>query len=156
MVRCNKSDGTYGACACFATDGGGVDGGGADASVDSGTVIDSTTDVSDAVTAFDAACVDAAGLGGIVIPSGTVATATASYTTYTPDRAIDGDMSTVWNSGGPPGSITLTFPYPVTLDGVIVAADANPRTTETYKVYGGGPRDLHRDLELSIALLMGG
>jgi hypothetical protein len=122
----------------MAYDGGGGIESGAEAGASDAAETDSADDVIDeTATWLDAGCSTAdSGLGGIGIPSGTIATATTSYSTYTPDQAIDGNMSTVWDSGGYTGSLTLTFPSPVALDGVHVAADASPATTETYSIYG--------------------
>jgi hypothetical protein len=113
------------------TDRGGVmlDGGTGDAN--DASVMDSGVD------AFDAGCSTAdAGLGGIGIPMGTTASATSTYSTDTPDHAIDGDLGTGWNAGGFSGSLTITFPSAQSMNGVRLAAAASPGSSETYNVYG--------------------
>ena len=84
---------------------------------------------------FDAGCAQDAALAGIGVPAGSSATASGSYNS-TPADAIDGNLGTVWNSGGFTGSITITFASPVTLDGVKLYVDALPTTSETYTVFG--------------------
>src|SRR2546427_8914214 len=81
----------------------GIDHGGV--MLDSGVVESGAMD--SGVDAFDAGCSTAdAGLGGIGIPMGTTASASASWQTSTPDKSIDGDMGTGWNAGGYSGSLT--------------------------------------------------
>jgi hypothetical protein len=74
-----------------------------------------------------------AGLGGIGVPAGTVATASGSYLTQTPEGVITG---TGWNAGAFSGWIELTFAAPVTLDGIQLVAGADPTATETYTLTG--------------------
>lgn len=94
----------------------------------------------------DAGCPQGdAGLGGIGVPNGTTATATASYQANTPDLFVDGNPGTYWNAGGYTGSITVAFPKAVTLDGVRFLTVASPQATETYTVYGitgGNPTNI--------------
>jgi hypothetical protein len=112
-----------------------VDATGDDATGD-GAVGDDASDVATEAP-VDAGCSTSdAGLGGIGIPSGSVASASSSYSTNTPNLAIDGDLSTYWNAGGYSGSITVTFPSAQTIDGLRIAATASPATNETYSVYG--------------------
>lgn len=73
-------------------------------------------------------------LGGIGIPAGTVATASASYAPSTPDGAIDGSLSTAWNSGGYSGWLKLQFPKPTALTAVHIQAGAKPTTNVTYTI----------------------
>jgi hypothetical protein len=116
-----------------------ADGAGDDASLDGDDASDATngSDAGNGSDASDGGCSTwDAGLGGIGIPSGTTATASGSYSSNTPDKAIDMDLSTYWNSGGYSGWIQLTFPSPQTIDGVRIAAVASPPTNETYQVYG--------------------
>jgi len=84
---------------------------------------------------FDAGCVPDAALGGIGIPAGSTASASGSYNS-TPNDAVDGNLGTVWNSGGFTGSITITFSSPQTFDGVKLFMNALPTTDETLTVYG--------------------
>ena len=66
---------------------------------------------------------------------GTVATASASLSAdATPDKAIDGDITTRWNAGTFTGWITLTFPAPVAISGLRLHVHASPETTESYTV----------------------
>jgi hypothetical protein len=74
-------------------------------------------------------------LGGIGIPAGTVATANASYApSCTPDLAIDGVMTTGWNSGGFSGWLKLQFPKPTAITAVHIVAGAKPTTNENYTI----------------------
>ncbi len=73
-------------------------------------------------------------LGGIGIPAGTVPSANASYGSTLPIHAIDGDLSTGWNSGSYSGWLRLEFPSPIYLTGVRILAGANPSTSETYTI----------------------
>ena len=74
-------------------------------------------------------------LPGIGVPVGTVATASSSLSSdATPDKAIDGDTTTRWNSGTYVSSITLTFPAPVAISGVRLHVHASPEATESYTV----------------------
>jgi hypothetical protein len=89
------------------------------------------------VDAFDAGCSKSdAGLGGIGIPMGTTATASSSWQTSTPDKAIDGDLGTGWNAGGYSGSLTITFPQAQVMNGVRLATAASPASSETWTIYG--------------------
>ena len=73
-------------------------------------------------------------LGGIGIPVGTVPSANASYGSTLPIYAIDGDLSTGWNSGSYSGWLRLEFPSPTYLTGVRILAGASPSTSETYTI----------------------
>jgi hypothetical protein len=95
--------------------------------------LDASADV--AIDVFDAGCAQDAALGGIGMPAGSTASAPGSYNS-TPAMVIDGDLGTVWNSGGFTGSITITFASPVTFDGVTLYVNALPTTSETYTVFG--------------------
>jgi len=75
-------------------------------------------------------------LGGIGVPVGTTIVG-ASDPSAPASRAIDGDLSTAWNAGGPTGSLTLHFPAPVALTGVRLAAGADPATEESYAIAVG-------------------
>src|ERR1017187_593038 len=75
------------------------------------------------------------GLGGIGVPAGTTATASASWNS-TPANAIDGTLVPGWNAGNYTGWIALTFPAPVTLNGIALGAVSLPTTTETYTITG--------------------
>jgi hypothetical protein len=76
------------------------------------------------------------GLGGIGIPSGTVATASGTYMGQTPSLTIDENLQTYWNGGGDLESLTLTFPTAQTISGVAIAAFGSPASSETYTVTG--------------------
>jgi len=113
-------------------DGGQLDSGG---SQDVTTLpVDSGKDA--AIDVFDAGCVPDGALGGIGIPAGSTASATTSYSTNTPDQAIDGDLGTYWNAGGTTGSLTITFPSPQTFDAVRLGVTALPTSDETYTISG--------------------
>jgi hypothetical protein len=74
-------------------------------------------------------------LAGTGVPAGTIATASASSAAdATPDKAIDGDITTRWNAGDYTGWITLTFPAPVAISGIRLHVHASPETTESYTV----------------------
>jgi hypothetical protein len=73
-------------------------------------------------------------LGGTGIPAGTVPSASASYAPSLPIHAIDGDLSTGWNSGSSSGWLRLEFPAPTYLTGVRILAMATPSTNETYTI----------------------
>ena len=95
---------------------------------------DSSADVADTYV-FDAGCAPDAALAGIGMPAGSNASASGSYNS-TPTDAIDGNLGTVWNSGGFTGSITIMFASPQTFDGVKLYVNALPTTSETYTVFG--------------------
>jgi hypothetical protein len=97
--------------------------------------VDSGKDVTTAPDVFDAGCATDAALGGVGVPAGSTASASGSYNS-TPADAIDGNLGTVWNSGGFTGTITVSFPTPQTLDGVKLYMNALPTTDETLTVYG--------------------
>ncbi len=113
---------------------------------DSGTTIappdgsaptDASVDASDSATPpVDAGRCAVSALGGIGIPTGSVATANRSYLSNTPNLAIDGKPDTYWNSGKFDGSLRITFPAPQPLTGVRISAGATPASSETYQVYG--------------------
>jgi len=89
------------------------------------------------VDAFDAGCSTSdAGLGGIGVPMGTTASATTSWQTSTPDKAIDGDLGTGWNAGGYSGSLTIAFPKSQVMNGVRLATAASPASQETWTIFG--------------------
>jgi hypothetical protein len=84
---------------------------------------------------------------GSGVPTGTVATASSSYSdtsadgsiidggmTYGPGLAVDGDPATAWNSGDFTGSITLTFPTPIPIAAIRLHVEALPVTEEIYTV----------------------
>lgn len=98
--------------------------------------IDASPDADASPEAYDAGCAQDGPLGGIGVPPGSVASATTTYDTDAPSLAIDGDEGTYWNAGGPSGSLTVTFPAPVTFDGVRLYVVAVPSTSETFTVYG--------------------
>jgi len=77
-------------------------------------------------------------LGGIGIPAGTVATANASYTPYTPDKAIDGELGRGWNAGSNTGWLRLDFPTAIAITGVRLAAFASPSSDETFVISENG------------------
>jgi hypothetical protein len=85
----------------------------------------------------DASCLTWA-LGGIGVPSGTVATASATYSTDVPSNAIDGDLTTEWNADGHTGSLTLQFPTPQTITGIRMATTSSPPTEESYIITASG------------------
>ncbi len=76
------------------------------------------------------------GLGGIGIPTGTVASASGMTAGQTPSLAIDGNIQTFWNGGGMLESLTLTFPTAQTISGVAISASASPTSSETYTITG--------------------
>jgi hypothetical protein len=111
-----------------------------DSEVDSGPVdaLDDTNP-NDASDASDAALYDAGAcktwsLGGIGMPAGTVATASSTYSTYTPNLAIDGDLTTLWNASTYTGWLQLAFPAPVAITGIRLASQATPATNTDYSV----------------------
>jgi len=73
-------------------------------------------------------------LGGIGVPAGTTASASASYSTNTPDKAIDGILGRGWNSGSGSGWLRLDFPAPTALTGIRIAALASPTTDEKFVI----------------------
>jgi hypothetical protein len=95
---------------------------------------DAGSDIVDSYV-FDAGCTPDAALAGIGMPAGSTATASGSYNS-TPADAIDGNLGTVWNSGGFTGSITIMFASPVTFDGVKLYMNALPTTDETLTIFG--------------------
>jgi hypothetical protein len=117
------------------TDAGATDGG---PPIDGGE--DSDDVAADAYAEVDGGCSQAAaalGLGGIGVPAGTVPSVSSTYgTVNTPDKAFDGNLSTNWESDGYQSWIRLSFPSPVRLDGVRIAAFASPTTTESYQITG--------------------
>jgi hypothetical protein len=125
---------------------------------------DAATHTEDAVLRFEDAAmrvdasVDQAGcrnwtLGGIGVPAGTVPSANASYGSTLPIHAIDGDLSTGWNSGSYSGWLRLEFPSPTYLTGVRILAGASPSSSETYTIsadlltspIGGATRTVYAD-----------
>jgi hypothetical protein len=48
--------------------------------------------------------------------------------------AIDGVMSTAWNSGGFSGWLQLHFPKPTAITAIHILADAKPTTNEIYTI----------------------
>jgi hypothetical protein len=100
------------------------------------TIADAGSDATGASEAGSGCSISDAGLGGIGVPVGTVATASGYYSTATPNLAIDGNIATGWNAGGYTGWIELTFPAPVTLDGIQLAVAPSPTATETFTVTG--------------------
>lgn len=68
-------------------------------------------------------------------PSGTTATASGSYMS-TPDVLVDGNISSVWNSGDYSGWIRLKLPKPTLFDRVRIAANALPACDHVYTVKG--------------------
>lgn len=102
---------------------------------------DATVDAADVVDAFDAADAPETGwpcktwsLGGIGMPPGTVATASTSYTTYTPNLAIDGDLTTNWNASDYTAWLQLVFPSAMAITGIHFAAQASPATNTDYTI----------------------
>ena len=98
-------------------------------------MMDSPTDALDAMMTT---CADAGGLGGIGVPTMSVATASSTYTTYTPDKAIDGDINTAWCAGTNQGWLQIDFPAPTSIAGVRIAAVATPSTTQTFTITPSG------------------
>ena len=114
----------------------------ASAPIDSGPLpdvtklpLDASGDVAVDNYVFDAGCTPDAALAGIGMPAGSTATASGSYNSA-PTDAIDGNLGTVWNSGGFTGSITIKFTSPITFDGVKLYVNALPTTSETYTIFG--------------------
>jgi hypothetical protein len=79
-----------------------------------------------------------ADLGGIGIPDGTQATASASYQQGSAISAIDGNLDTAWSSGSYSGWLRLDFPDPVAMIGVHLAVNAAPAASEKYVFTGSG------------------
>jgi Regulator of Chromosome Condensation (RCC1) repeat protein/regulator of chromosome condensation (RCC1) repeat-containing protein len=77
-----------------------------------------------------------AGLGGIGVPSGTIATASAVWNGFTPDKTFDGSTGVGWNSGSTAGWMELAFPTPLALDGIQLYVGALPQSVETYTFTG--------------------
>lgn len=100
------------------------------------TIADAGSDATGASESGSGCLISDAGIGGIAVPVGTVATASGYYSTDTPNLAIDGNIATGWNAGGYTGWIELTFPAPVTLDGIQLAVAPSPTATETFTVTG--------------------
>jgi hypothetical protein len=73
-------------------------------------------------------------LGGLGIPAGTVASTSGSYLTNTPEMAIDGVLSTAWNSGGFSGWLQFHFPKPTAITAIRIHASAKPTTNEIYTI----------------------
>jgi hypothetical protein len=75
---------------------------------------------------------------GYSFPTGTVASAPASYQASTPDRAIDGstDVSRIFVAPGYTSSVTLALPAPVSMTGVYLHAGSEPSSAVSTKVYG--------------------
>jgi hypothetical protein len=74
------------------------------------------------------------GLSGMAIPAGTVASASGSYSQSLASNAIDGSLTTPWNSGTYTGWLRLDFPAPVAMTAVHLAVGATPTTNETYTI----------------------
>jgi hypothetical protein len=73
-------------------------------------------------------------LGGIGMPEGTVVSASATYSTYVPDKVIDGELGRGWNSGSNSGWLRFDFPKAIAITGLHVAANASPTTDETFVI----------------------
>ncbi len=65
------------------------------------------------------------------LPFGTMVVASGSFES-TPQKALDGNLGTYWNSGANTGTLTVKFPGPVTFDRVRIAAFGVPATSHTY------------------------
>jgi hypothetical protein len=78
-------------------------------------------------------------LGGIGVPPGTIATASATYSTSVPSNAIEGSLSLSinWSPGSDTGSLNLTFPTPQSITGIRLGANSDPPTSETYSITEG-------------------
>lgn len=76
------------------------------------------------------------GMSGVPVPSGTIATASSTYSTDVAANAINGNLTNAWNSGGYSGTLTLQFPSDQQISAVGVAANGFPASTETYTVQG--------------------
>jgi hypothetical protein len=100
------------------------------------TLADAKFDATGDSEAGNGCSISDAGLGGIGVPTGTVATASGDYSTATPNLAIDGNIATGWNAGGYTGWIELTFPTPLAVDGLRLAVAPSPTATETFTVTG--------------------
>jgi len=81
-------------------------------------------------------------LGGIGAPAGTVVSANASYPPTRPEYAIDGDLTSGWNSGSYSGSLRLELPRPMELEGINLLAFATPSTIEVFTVTVDDRNDL--------------
>jgi len=77
-------------------------------------------------------------LGGLGIPSGTVASASGNSAQSLASNAIDGVLTTPWNSGTYSGWLRLDFPAPVAMTGIRIAAAATPTASETYTITADG------------------
>jgi hypothetical protein len=90
-----------------------------------------------AVEAFvDAGCAHDGALGGVGMPTGSIASATTTYAPDTPGLAVDGDLTTYWNAGDVTGSLTIAFPSPQTFDAIRMGVTALPTSDETYAITG--------------------
>lgn len=101
---------------------------------------DAGTDVTADVpvdTSTDAGCLTWA-LGGIGVPTGTVGTASATYSTDVASNAIDGNLATDWNAPSNMASLTLAFPKPQAITGIRMATTSSPATMEAYTVTPSG------------------
>jgi hypothetical protein len=157
MHACKADGSGYDACVCFADGGAGRPEGGADAGTQPDSAPDSPSDGPSDVsksddsssadsgspdtTAHDSGSPDSSSadcrswaLGGIGVPTGTVATASTTYSTDVPALAIDGNLATLWNATNYSGWLSLEFPTPLSITGIRMAASSSPATEETYSV----------------------
>jgi hypothetical protein len=63
-----------------------------------------------------------------------VASASGNSAQSLPGNAIDGSLTTAWNSGTYSGWVRLDFPAPVAMTGVHIAASATPTASKTYTI----------------------
>ncbi|EFM10798.1 coagulation factor 5/8 type domain protein [Paenibacillus curdlanolyticus YK9] len=75
------------------------------------------------------------GMQGTTPPTGTVITGT-SFPGTPASNTIDGNLLSYWSPGNSDGILELTFPSPVSLSGVQIAAFASPSSDENFTLYG--------------------
>jgi hypothetical protein len=126
-------------------DAGTFDAGGADSPTDAAldrNMADSSLGGGDAAPSdgsgtSDGGCLSWA-LGGIGVPPGTLASASTTYSNDVPALAIDGELTTDWNATDYTAWLSLQFPTPQTINGIRLAANSSPPTSEIYTVTSAG------------------
>ncbi|WP_091020697.1 hypothetical protein [Paenibacillus amylolyticus] len=73
---------------------------------------------------------------GFTPPQATTVTGTDTYNNLVPELVIDKDLSTGWTSDKKSASLDMTFPEPIYLKFVQIAAVSTPASNVTYTIYG--------------------
>lgn len=73
---------------------------------------------------------------GFRLPAGTTMWSSGYYSSYTPDKTMDGNIDTYWNSGDYTGAVEYRFPKGEFLKGIQVAAGSGPADNREYVIYG--------------------